>query len=258
MPSRRCSPEERIDHVTATGFEVKSMSELRYPNESRAYREARDALLQEEQELVDKVKAVAAHRRRLPLGGELKEEYVFQWATDGKVGQRVKFSELFGDKPTLLLYSFMFGPGWDNPCPSCTSLVDGFDRTSYQVTRHAAFVCIAKAPADRINTWARRRGWSQIALVSGFESPYQADYRCQGDSDDMQWPVMHVFRKREGKIFHFWGTEVTMNHMDTVWPYWNLMDFTPEGRPDLETPPQEFRSRFLEEHYLKQGSSVPK
>jgi predicted dithiol-disulfide oxidoreductase (DUF899 family) len=38
--------------------------------------------------------------------------------------------------------------------------------------------------------------------------------------------------------------------MDTVWPYWNLMDFTPEGRPDLDTPPQTFRSEFLEKHYL--------
>jgi predicted dithiol-disulfide oxidoreductase (DUF899 family) len=111
-------------------------------------------------------------------------------------------------------------------------------------------VAIAKAPAERINAWARQRGWSQIALVSGFESPYQADYKCQGDSDDMQLPVMHVFRKHEGNIFHFWGTEGMSNHLDTVWPYWNLMDFTPEGRPDIPTPPQAFRSEFLEEHYL--------
>ena len=115
------------------------MSELRYPNESRAYREARESLLRDEQELVAKVKAVAEKRRHLPPGGQLKEDYVFQWATDGKLGQRVKFSELFGDKSTLLLYSFMFGTNWDNPCPSCTSLVDGFDRSSYQVSRHAAF-----------------------------------------------------------------------------------------------------------------------
>ena len=33
-------------------------------------------------------------------------------------------------------------------------------------------------------------------------------------------------------------------------PYWNLMDFTPEGRPDTDTPPQKYRSRFLEEHYI--------
>ncbi len=122
------------------------MSELRYPNESREYRDARDSLLKDEQELVDKVKAVAAKRRNLPRGGQLKEDYVFQWANDGKVGKAVTFSELFADKDTLLLYSFMFGPNWDNPCPSCTSLVDGFDRSWYQVTRHAAFVAIAKAP----------------------------------------------------------------------------------------------------------------
>jgi predicted dithiol-disulfide oxidoreductase (DUF899 family) len=226
------------------------MSELRYPNETQAYRDARESLLHDERELVEKVKAVAAKRRTLPPGGELKEDYVFQWAIDGRVGQRVKFSELFGDKNTLLLYSFMFGPNWDNPCTSCTSLVDGFDRTWYQVSRHAAFVAIAKAPAARIHAWATQRGWTRIPLVSGAESPYQSDYTCQGESDDMQWPVMHVFRKQQGKILHFWGTESTSNHLDTVWAYWNLMDFTPEGRPDISTPPQEFRSEFLEKHYL--------
>lgn len=35
------------------------MGELRYPNESRAYRDARDALLKNEQELMDKTKAAA-------------------------------------------------------------------------------------------------------------------------------------------------------------------------------------------------------
>ena len=42
------------------------MTELRYPNESREYREAREALLKEEQELVERVKAVAEKRRQLP------------------------------------------------------------------------------------------------------------------------------------------------------------------------------------------------
>jgi predicted dithiol-disulfide oxidoreductase (DUF899 family) len=226
------------------------MSELRYPNESKEYRAARDALQKDEQELVDKVKAVAEKRRKLPPGGQLKEDYVFQWANDGKIGQRVKFSNLFGDKNTLLIYSFMFGPNWDKPCPSCTSLVDGFDRSWYQVSRDAAFVAIAKAPAERINAWAKERGWSQIPLLSGSESPFQADYKCQGDSDDMQWPVMLVFKKQDGKIFLFWSTELMSNHVDTVWPYWNLMDFTPEGRPDILTPPQKFRSEFLEKNYL--------
>ena len=226
------------------------MSERLFPNESKEYRAARDRLQNEEDELVARMKALAAKRRQLPTGGELKEDYVLEWASPGKVGQQVKFSELLGSKTGLLLYSFMFGPNWDKPCLSCTSLVDGFDRAWYAVSRHAAFAAIAKAPAERISEWARQRGWSQIPLVSGFEATYQADYRCQGDSDDMQWPVMHVFRKQDGRIRHFWGTESTSNHVDTVWPYWNLMDFTPEGRPDIPTPPQQFRSEFLEKHYL--------
>lgn len=226
------------------------MSELRYPNESQEYREARDALLKDEQELVDKVKAVAEKRRALPPGGRLKEDYVFDWANDGKVGTQVRFSELFGDKDTLLLYSWMFGPGWDKPCLSCTSLVDGFDRSWYQVTRDAAFFAIAKAPPERINDWAKERGWSQMALLSGSKSPFQADYKCQEPgNDDMQFPVMLVFKKQDGKIFLFWSTETTTNHVDTVWPYWNLMDYTPEGRPAYDTPPQQYRSRFLEEYF---------
>ncbi|MGB7857739.1 MAG: DUF899 family protein, partial [Pseudolabrys sp.] len=159
-----------------------AMSELRYPNESKAYRDAREALRKEEQELLDKVKAVAARRRALPSGGELKEDYVFQWAGGGetsrKLGERVKFSELFGGKNTLILYSWMFGPGWDKPCMSCTSLMDGFDRSWYSVSRDAAFAGIAKAPAEKIDVWARERGWSQIPLLSGYGSPFQKDYKC--------------------------------------------------------------------------------
>ena len=225
-----------------------------YPNASEAYRAARDALLKEEQELIEKTKAVAAKRRSLPLGGKLKEDYVFEWANDGKVGKPVKFSELFGSKNTLILYSWMFGPNWDKPCMSCTSLMDGFDRTAYQVTRDAAFATVAKAQAERIDAWAKERGWTQIDLLSGFKSPFQADYNCQDvKRDDMQWPVMMVFVRKNGEIFHFWSTETMANHVDTVWPYWNLMDFTPEGRPDYDTPPQRFTSEFLEKNYTEKG-----
>jgi predicted dithiol-disulfide oxidoreductase (DUF899 family) len=247
----------RVAALPSFERKVRAVSELRYPNESRAYREARDALLEEERALIEKKKAVAKRRRSLPLGGELKQDYIFQWAVDGKIGERVRFSELFGDRDTLLIYSFMFGPSWDNPCPSCTSLVDGFDRTWYQVSRDAAFVAVAKAQPERIDDWAKRRGWTQIPLLSGFESPFQADYKCQDpDNDEMQWPVMLVFTRRDDRIFHFWSTETMANHVDTVWPYWNLMDFTPEGRPNYDTPPQQFRSEFLETHYLDSRDEV--
>ena len=222
---------------------------IRYPNESDEYRAARDALAAEEDELIRRVKAVAERRRRLPPGGRLKEDYTFVRASGDRLGEAVRFGELFGDKDTLLLYSFMFGPSWDNPCPSCTSLVDGFDRMAPQVGHDAAFVVVGKAPAERIHEWARVRDWKQIELVSGYASSYQADYGCQGDSDDRQLPKMNVFRKLDGAIHHFWGSEIPRNDLDMFWPYWNLMDVTPAGRPDRPNPPQDFRSKFLEENY---------
>jgi predicted dithiol-disulfide oxidoreductase (DUF899 family) len=225
--------------------------EPRYPNETAEYRRARNALLEEERALVAKVKAVAELRRKLPLGGRLKEDYVFVGADEHDLGKEIRFSELFGDKRTLLLYSLMFGPSWDNPCPSCTSLVDGFDRASISVARHAAFTVVAKAPAKKLNAWAKSRGWSQIQLVSAEGTEYLRDYRCQEtESDATLQPIMNVFTKKDDGIYHFWGSELEGNHVDTIWVYWNLMDMTPEGRPDVVTPPQNFRSKFLEEHYL--------
>jgi predicted dithiol-disulfide oxidoreductase (DUF899 family) len=89
------------------------MQHLRFPNESMAYREARNALLAEEMELRRQVERVADHRRALPMGGEVKEDYVFE----GETG-RTKLSQLFvPDKETLAIYSFMFGPERERPCP---------------------------------------------------------------------------------------------------------------------------------------------
>jgi predicted dithiol-disulfide oxidoreductase (DUF899 family) len=224
------------------------MAQRLYPNESGEYREARDRLLKEEQALVDKVKAIAAMRRNLPRGGEVKEYYVFQWASGEKLGKAVKLSELFGDKDTLLIYSFMYGPNWDKPCLSCTSLMDGFDRAWQPVTRDAAFVAIAKAQPEHIDDWAKYRGWSQLPLVSGYKSTFQADYRCQVDGDDDQRGKLMVFRRQDEKTFHFWENELDSNFLDTVWPYWNLMDFTPEGRPDRPVPPLDFQSKTAERY----------
>ena len=167
------------------------MAELRYPNESKEYRKARAALLKDERKLVEQTKALAKKRRKLPPGGQLKEDYTFQWANDGKVGQRVKFSELFGDKDTLLLYSFMFGPGWDKPCMSCTSLMDGFDRAWYSVSQDAAFAAIAKAPArphQRLGEGARLVAdpaavRSGVAVPGGLQVPgRQRRHAVAGDA----------------------------------------------------------------------------
>ena len=177
-----------------------------YANESKEYRDARDALLKDEQELVAKVKSVAEKRRKLPVGGQLKEDYVFQWANDGKVG-RMSDSPSYLRTRTLCCFtrscSVRTGTIPVLPVPRWSM---GSIALGIPVTRALVFVAIAKAPADRIDAWAKRRGWSQIALVSGSNSTYQADYKCQGDSDDMQWPVMHVF-KRQGEKFSISGEQ---------------------------------------------------
>jgi len=227
------------------------MPDLRYPNETEQYRKARQALLEEERRLVEKVKSVAEKRRALPLGGKLKEDYIFSGASNETLGKDIRFSDLFGDKNTLLLYSFMYGDSWDKPCPSCTSLVDGFDRVANSVGQNAALAVVAKASPKKLNAWAGERGWADIQLISAESNSYLTDYQCQTkESDDGLQPVMHVFTKNDGGIYHFWGSELQGNHVDTVWIYWNMMDMTPEGRPDRMTPPQNFRSRFLEKEYL--------
>ena len=66
----------------------------------------------------------------------MKEDYIFQWANDGKVGNRVKFSELFADKDTLLLYSFMFGPDYTAGCPACSAIADGFNGFTVHLANH--------------------------------------------------------------------------------------------------------------------------
>ena len=81
---------------------------IAFPNESREYREARDALLQQEVDLRRQMEAVAAQRRSLPPGGEVPEDYVFDQIGGDGAATTVRMSELFGDSDTLMLYHYMF------------------------------------------------------------------------------------------------------------------------------------------------------
>src|SRR3954464_1045159 len=95
--------------------ELAALNTIRYPNESPEYRRAREALLAEEIELRRHIERVAEQRRALPPGGEVKKDYAFE----GEKG-RVSFAGLFGNKNTLVVYNYMFGPQREQPCPMCT------------------------------------------------------------------------------------------------------------------------------------------
>ena len=94
-------------------LQSKSLHDVRFPGETKEYRAQRDALLRSEMDLRRQTESVAAQRRELPLGGEVKQDYVF----DGEKKQ-VGLSQLFRDgKDTLIIYSYMYGPQMAEPCP---------------------------------------------------------------------------------------------------------------------------------------------
>jgi predicted dithiol-disulfide oxidoreductase (DUF899 family) len=97
--------------------ELAGLDPVQFPNESAEYRAARTALLTEEIELRRHIARVAAQRRALPPGGPVIGDYRFE-GEDG----RTDFAGLFGDKQTLAIYSYMFGPERARPCPMCTNL----------------------------------------------------------------------------------------------------------------------------------------
>ena len=116
------------------------MEHLRYPNESTEYRAARNALLNEEIALRAQIEAVAAKRRALPMGGEVPEDYVFERIGKNSTPEKVKMSELFGPHETLVLYSFMYGPERERPCPGCTHLLDGLDGAARHMGQRAGIL----------------------------------------------------------------------------------------------------------------------
>jgi predicted dithiol-disulfide oxidoreductase (DUF899 family) len=204
-----------------------------FPNESTAYRSARDKLLQAETDLRRQIEKVAAQRRALPPGGEVPEDYVFQ----GENGN-VKLSELFTKGNILVAYSFMYGPKMEKACPMCTSIIDGLDGNAIHIAQRANLVVIAKSPLERILAFARERGWTNLRLLSSAGNSYNRDYHGE-DAEGRQWPMLNVFQKSGNKISHTWGSELleakedpgqNARHVDLIWPLWNVLDFTPEGR----------------------------
>src|SRR5256885_5613904 len=118
---------------------------MNFPNENAKYRSARDKLLKAEIDLRRQIEKVAAERRKLPPGGEVPEDYVFQ-SEQGSV----KLSELFGRGDALVAYSFMFGPKMAKPCPMCTAMLDGLNGNATHINQRTNLVVIAKSPLERI------------------------------------------------------------------------------------------------------------
>ena len=242
-------------HASAS---TEALCHIQFLNESQSYRKARNALLEEEMALRRQIEHVAALRRALPSGGEIAEDYVFEMAGADGSATRVKLSQLFEPgKDTLAVYSFMFGPERERPCPGCTHLLDCVDRAVRHSRQRMNLVIVAKSPLPRLLAFAEERGWHELRLLSTAGNSYDRDYfgdtsalpdpvRQQQDiPDGEQWdmPMLNVFRRDGGVIRHTWGSELLYvppepgqqyRSSDSIDPVWNLFDITPEGRGVFE------------------------
>jgi predicted dithiol-disulfide oxidoreductase (DUF899 family) len=227
---------------------VKARRNSKFPGETADYRRARNRLLKSEVELRRQIESVAAQRRKLPLGGEVPEDYVFEELPVGaKEVKKVRLSELFQPgKDTLFLYNFMFPESVDSmtPCPSCTSIMDGVDGAARHVIHRINFVAVAKAPIEKFRSHARKRGWRHLRLLSSANNSFNAAYRAEAPNGQ-QFPLAHVFVRRGKKIRHFWSSELwfagadpgqDMRHVDFIWPVWSILDTAPKGRGKSWSP----------------------
>jgi predicted dithiol-disulfide oxidoreductase (DUF899 family) len=238
---------------------------MRFPNETPEYREARDQLLQAEIALRRNIEEVAALRRKLPLGGALPEDYVFEEGApdlnDSSGVRQTQLSELFSPgKDTLIIYSYMFGPQMKAPCVSCTSMLDSLNGASPHIRQRINLAVVAKSPLARIREVARSRGWNNLRLLSSANNSYNHDYHGESDKGD-QLPSLNVFVRRDGKIHHFYQSELMFapkepgmdgRHIDSIWPIWNMFDFTPEGRGKDWYPKLSYDAPLLQQ--VKTGS----
>jgi predicted dithiol-disulfide oxidoreductase (DUF899 family) len=232
--------------------------DIRFPGESPDYRIARDRLLEREIELRRAMEAVAAARRKLPPGGEVKIDYVFRGPGPDGAPTDIRLSELFDPgKNSLVIYSFMFprdpgdltpGPRGgetallalaEGPCPSCTAFLDQLDGAAEHASEHVNLAVVAKAPLPPVLAFARERGWRRLRLLSSAGNAYNADYFAE-TPEEAQRPMLTVFHRDGDVIRHFWSSELLYapsdpgqepRHVGTLEPLWNLLDLAPEGRP---------------------------
>jgi predicted dithiol-disulfide oxidoreductase (DUF899 family) len=215
---------------------------IRLPNESVDYRAARQALLAEEFELRRKIERVAAMRRALPPGGPVTGDYRFD-TEDGSSD----LAGLFGDKMTLAVYNYMFGPERQRPCPMCTNLLDAWDGNADDIAQRVSLVVVARSPLERLVAVKRERGWKHLRLASAVTDAFTRDYAGSPDGGlDSGGPA--VFTRRDGTLRHFWSQEMIASDpgqgprgAPDPAPLWAVLDMTPEGRgadwyPSLEYP----------------------
>jgi predicted dithiol-disulfide oxidoreductase (DUF899 family) len=203
---------------------------------------SRKELLRKEKEFTKLRDELSQQRRELPWE-KVGKEYVF----DGPQG-KVTLGELFGGRSQLLVYHFMFGPGWEQGCPSCSYLADHFGGTLVHLAnRDVTLAVISRAPLEQIEAFKKRMGW-EFRWASSFRNDFNRDYHvsftkaetASGKVDynydlvefpSEEAPGASVFYKNEaGEIFHTYSTYA--RGLDILVGTYNFLDLAPKGRDE--------------------------
>jgi predicted dithiol-disulfide oxidoreductase (DUF899 family) len=207
---------------------------------------ARKDLLKKEKEFTRLRDELSRQRRELPWE-KVEKRYEF----DGPKGKET-LADLFGGKSQLIIYHFMFGPGWKEGCPSCSYLADTFNGASVHLpARDATFVAISRAPLPEIEAFKKRMGW-QFKWVSSSGSDFNFDYHVSFSKEEKakgkvyynyemiefpseEAPGASVFYKNDaGEIFHTYSSYA--RGLDILIGTYNFLDFTPKGRNEEGLP----------------------
>ncbi len=130
----------------------------------------RKKLLAREKELTRLRDQIARERRALPWE-RVEKNYVFE-ASEG----RRTLADLFEGRSQLLVQHFMFGPGWEEGCKSCSFMADHSDGMKIHLEhRDVTLVAVSRAPLAEIARFRSRMGW-QFNWVSSNGNDFNYDF----------------------------------------------------------------------------------
>ena len=212
---------------------------------------ARTALLEQEKELTRRRDALSAERRRLPMV-EITKEYRFT-GPEGEVG----LADLFEGRRQLLIYHFMFGPDWEEGCPSCSAGIDELSRgfLDHLHTRDTSFALVSRAPLDKLEAWKAHKGWDHLTWYSSGDGDFNydfavtidaervsRDYNYRDVADEPNWggqphemPGRSAFLRADDRIFHTYSQYA--RGLESTGGSYYFLDLTALGRQeDWEEP----------------------
>jgi len=184
---------------------------------------ARKQHLMKEKALTRIRDVVARERRELPWVS-VEKPYEFE-GPDGKES----LAGLFGGRSQLIVYHFMFGPGWEQGCPSCSFLADHVDGAlPHLAARDVSFVAVSRAPFAQIRPFQSRMGW-RFKWVSSHGSDFNYDF--QASSATKEFHGTSVFYKdAAGEVFHTYSSYA--RGLDLMLGTYNWLDLAPKGRDE--------------------------